>query len=61
MAKRTRHENLYILLSLSVYGAIIAAYFLLPAAWQWYIKLPALLAVAAVYEVVLRFIVKKFK
>ncbi|GHV00773.1 hypothetical protein FACS1894211_08900 [Clostridia bacterium] len=59
MAKRARHENIYILISLIVYAAIVTAYFLLP--WSRYVKLPILLVIAAVYELALRRIVKRFK
>jgi len=59
MPKKTKHENLYILLSAVFYAAAVAAYFLLP--WQWYVKAPVLLAAVAAYEVALYFLVKRFK
>jgi hypothetical protein len=59
MSKRTRHENIYILLSLIVYAALVTAYFLLR--WEWYIKLPVLLAAAAAYELTLKLIVRRYK
>ena len=59
MPRKTRHENLYILLSVVLYAAIVTAYFFIP--WKWYIKLPALIGVAVVYELALYFVVKRFK
>ena len=64
MPKKTRHENIYIALSVFVYAVLIAAYFLPPwphALKPWYYKLTVLVTAAAVYEGILWFVVKKFK
>jgi len=64
MPKKTIHENIYILISVLFYAAVVAGFFLLP--WgpvlnPWYFRLLVLVGVALVYEVILKFIVKKFK